>query len=170
MSDPIKLKAAGEKHTLDVTACRQLPFGERPEIEFVGRDGSKVWVPKSSSDRQLARLELTMDSVVGHRLTIKRDPNGNKVPFWGFYLEENGNGTGGGAHPRPAATTQPAAPPAPAAAVEQTDKGSALYVKITAWVLKEIVPLYQKAGVPVTQEATAACVHTLYINASKNGH
>lgn len=175
MSEPIKLKLAGEKHTLDVARCRLLPFGNDPEIEYEGRDGSKVWVPQASSDRQLARLNLTMESVVGRRVTIKRDANSVKgrPPFWGIYLED-ANGTGGAqSAPRQAGATSAAketsqtvtAPSAPAPSGHE-EKASTLYARVTAYVLGTIAPMYAKAGIPMSDQGVARCVNTLFINAN----
>src|SRR3990167_2019 len=99
MSEPIKLKAEGDRHTMDVASCKKLDFGDYPEYEFTGKDGSVVRVPESSTHRQLDRLTLTSQTVVGQRITFKRDKNAKipSKPFWGIYLEEGGagNGTGG---------------------------------------------------------------------------
>lgn len=173
MSDPIKLTKEGDRHTMTVASCTKLGFGDYPEYEFVGRDGSKVRVPESSTLRQLGRLDLTAESVAGRRVTIKRDKNAKQPnkPFWGIYLEdgeaEPSGGTGGaavaaresapttGTHTTTAPTTQP-----------DPEKGAALYAKITDYVLAHIVPRYQKAGIQVTHEGTAATVATLYIAAN----
>lgn len=169
MSEPIKLKNAGEKHTLTVRRVRLLPFGNDPEIEYEGTDGSKVWVPQKSSDRQLARLNLTEETVVGCTITIKRDPNSTKgrPPFWGIYLEEGGNG-GAGAAPPGGGNGQPSTAERPASTAPLS--GHKLYESITDYVLTKIAPRYQDAGIGLSPEATAAIVATLYIQASKNGH
>ena len=59
----------------------------------------------------------------------------------------------------------PATQPTPA----HPEKPHVLYLSITKWVLGEIVPLYADAGVPLSMEGTAASIHTLFINASRNG-
>ena len=43
------------------------------------------------------------------------------------------------------------------------------YRALTLWVLSEIVPLYEKAELGLTAEAAAACVQTLFIQASQRG-
>lgn len=178
MSDPIILKNAGDKHTMDVASCGELPFGRYKEYEFVGRDGSKVRVPKVSAERQLGRLSLTAESVVGRRVTIKRDPNAADPTknFWGLYLEEsgaNGNGTSGASNGAtaaggqqaarevtPAATTQPAPPP--------REKRSAIYLAQTQWVLDKIVPLYEAKKISVNANDVHAMVAVLFIAETRN--
>lgn len=185
MSEPIKLKLAGEKHTLTVKRVRLLPFGNDPEIEYEGTDGSKVWVPQKSSDRQLARLNLTEETVVGRRITIKRDANSTKgrPPFWGIYLEDgesgakNGNGSGPASAGKAGASTSggavasslPPQPPAPSPAKDQGASGYKLYRQITEKVLADIVPLYAEHGVTPDASAVHSIVATLYISAQK-GH
>lgn len=173
MSEPIKLKNVGEKHTMEVASCAKLTFGRYPEYEFTGGDGSVVRVPEAATLKQLGRLDLTPASVVGHRITIKRDKNTQdpSKPFWGLYLEEgNGSGpvsagkagapTSGGS----VATPLPHQPPAPS-----PSKPSELYEKVTDYVLATIVPKMKAAGVPVTHEGTSAQIATLFIAANNGG-
>lgn len=175
MSEPILLKNAGDKHVMDVASCGLLPFGKYKEYEFVGRDGSRVRVPQQSAERQLVRLGLTPEAIVGRRVTLKRDPSTDPAkPFWGIYLEDgeyaqSGYGNGGPSNGGTAATTQPAATPKPEP-VKPKVSGHELYEKITDYVLATIKPKYDKAGIGLSPEATAAICATLYIGAQKNGH
>jgi hypothetical protein len=179
VSDPIKLKAEGDRHAMKVARCRKLPFGKRPELEFEGEDGSKVWMPEPSALRQLGNLSLTVDSVVGRRITIKRDPNKTDAtkPYWGIYLEDgesgakvNGSGpasagkagastSGGGV-----ATALPTQPPTQPA---KPEKDSALYLRMTEFVLTDVKNLYETHGYQMPAEVAAACVQTLYIQAKR---
>jgi hypothetical protein len=176
-TEPIKLKAVGEKHTLDVVRCRKLPFGKRPELEFEGKDGSLVWMPEPSALRQLGRCELTVESVVGKRITIKREKSDDPAkPYWGIYLEDGAEPSKGGASNGAAATTQPAATtqarPVTRQQVEQAfdaepvekEKASAIYKRMTEWVLSDIVPLYANKGIPLDMQAIASITATLFIN------
>lgn len=43
------------------------------------------------------------------------------------------------------------------------------YKAITEWTLKEIAPLYEKAGIGLSPEAAAAISATIFINADKHG-
>lgn len=191
----IKLVGAGSTLVMLVDTCGELPFGDYKEVEFVGMDDTNrrvaLRIPKSSTDRQLGRLEMVYTDAVGKRLIFSRDPNTkspDKPPYWGINLAsgavwpvENGQpGTGGtGAIPRPAGTAQPPAPPNPAPATStgvtsgtvaqphEHPSGAALYRKIAKWYLDEIVPLYIEAGVPVTHEGCGAGIAALYIQANK---
>jgi hypothetical protein len=192
----LKLKNPGDRATLTVASCALLPFGDYPEVEFIGVDSEggtvAVRVPQSSADRQLARIERTYESVVGDVITIKRDPNSKQPskPYWGLYLESSGakNGRASsearsavGATPEPK-RVPPATVQAPvsradvervldAAPVEQQGaSGAELYLKITKWVLKEIPQYYEVAGLTPDADTIAAISATLFIQASRNGH
>lgn len=175
MSEPIKLKNAGDKHTMDVASCAKLAFGDYPEYEFVGRDGSKVRVPEVSAKRQLERLELTADSIVGRRVTIKRDPNSKNAakPFWGLYLEDGAKSNGSGAanaatpgSPTSGAVSQPPhSSPAPTQASDEKEKLNKVYGRCLDHVLAVEVPKLKAAGVTVTHEGVSAMTSTLFIAA-----
>lgn len=167
MSEPLKLKNPGESVTIVVKSCTKLTFGQYPEFEFVGRDGSKVRVPEVSALRQLGNLELTPESIVGRRVTIKRDANAKQPakPYWGIYLEGSGaKVTGGAANGAAVGTTQPPAAPAPAAPAKP-EKDSALYLRMTEFVLTDVRNLYETHGYEMPADVAAAITATLYINA-----
>lgn len=91
-----KLTTAGESLILNVMACAQVPVGQYPEVEFTGidtetRTATAVRVPKSSADRQLARLNLTYADCVGKTLRISRDPNASvpSKPYWGISVTQD---------------------------------------------------------------------------------
>lgn len=193
--EPIKLKNAGDKHTMDVQFCRKLPFGDFPEFEFQGRDGSVVRVPESSTLRQFERLAVNEESIVGRRVTIKRDKNAKQPskPYWGIYLEdgaESSGGTGGAASAAkpgtgtlPTHTTTGTTQPRPATQKDverifdaepvgeaKKPTGYALYRQITEKVLADIIPIYEKNGIQFDGADVAAICATLFIQASRNGH
>jgi hypothetical protein len=176
MSEPIKLKAAGDKHAMQVATAAKLTFGQYPEIEFVGRDGSVVRVPEVSAMRQLGNLSLTLDGIVGKRITIKRDPNAKQPakPYWGIYLEDgNGNGSGGASAPAAGASTsdrvsQPTSPQPPTQAAPTTgakEKDSALYLRMAKFALTDVRKLYEGEAMDFPPEVAASITATLFINA-----
>lgn len=109
----IKLKSAGESCTLTVTACAPATAGQYPGILFEGdADGARVGVemPPSSAQRQLDRLNLDSESVVGKTITISRDENPSNParPYWGITLA--GNATHTTKPPTKAANAEPESP------------------------------------------------------------
>ncbi len=162
----IPLKKAGDTITLAIVKCSKVPVGKFPEYEFVGTAADKrlfaVVVPQTAVSRQLARMEQTVESVVGLTLTFSRDPNPADAakPYWGITLAS-------GATPSPAPVPAQAAV-ANAAPAKPQENGAALYSKITDHVLTKVIPKYAAVGIEVTMEGTAAIVATLYINACKH--
>lgn len=178
-AEPIKLKNEGDRHTMTVADCQKLTFGRYPEYEFTGTDGSVVRVPESATLKQLGRLDRTAQTIVGCRITIKRDKNSSDAskPYWGLYLEEGSgaNGTGGAASAATVAVGNApermrTATTTPTPASPEKPKGYALYKQITAQVLKDMPAQYAAAGIPLTSDATAAIIATVFIAAERNGH
>lgn len=79
----IKLKEAGESHTMTVTACESVKGQYGEQMKFDG-DGDTIYLPQDSAERQLTRLGLDAETVVGEHLTFSRSPNPKKgaAPFW----------------------------------------------------------------------------------------
>ena len=173
MTDPIKLTTAGQSVTFACTACFQVPVGKFPEIEFQGMDGTTplvIRVPKVSADRQLGRIPLTYEQAVGCRLTISRDPNPAtpSKPYWGITLVSQGTGTAGASLPQGAGAGAHASPPTPVAPAP-AEKRDVIYARITDWVLANIVPKYDAAGITCDSATVAAITATLYIDTRKHG-
>lgn len=174
----IALKNVGEWVTIGIASAEQVPVGRFPEYSFIGVDGDEqhvdLRVPKASADKQLARLNLTLADTVGAILKFSRGENKTDAskPYWNIDVVAQGNGTSGGRTSAVSGNTQPAAPtpPAPAKPVEEREKGSAIYKRVTQFVLDDILPLYRKAGVTPTATDIHAMVATVYIAATKNGH
>lgn len=164
----VQLTQAGDAVTFRVTSCAPMAIGQYPEIEYIGvtAEGTMVAVrvPESSSKRQLERIEHTQQSIVGQTVTIKRDPNAKQPskPYWGIWLESTPID-----RPVPVANAAPGSSNgnghAPAV-VDEKEKASHLYARITDYVIATIVPKYKAAGIPVTHEGTAAIVATIFIN------
>jgi hypothetical protein len=164
--DLIKLKTAGTTLSMRVESAAQVPVGKYPEYAFIGTEigtnrSVELRMPKVSADRQLERLELTLEDAVGLALLFSRDENPNDAakPYWGIAILDSEVE----APPQAEAATplkQPAtAPPS----------GHALYEKITDYVLTRIAPKYRDAQIGLSPEAAAAIAATLYIQASKAG-
>lgn len=96
MSEPekVKLTTAGDTLTLQVMKCAPAAVGNFPGIEFTGITTDKrlvvLEVPKASTDRQLARLEVSYQECVGRTLIFTRDPNPGQPSkaYWGINFGE----------------------------------------------------------------------------------
>lgn len=95
---PIKLTQPGSSLTMLVQSAAMATVGKYPEMVFTGvveETGELVSLamPKSSADRQLARLTLDMPGAPGEVLTFSRDANPSDAakPYWGIAFGETAN-------------------------------------------------------------------------------
>lgn len=176
----VRLKEPGEKATLRVTRVTYNAGADYPDYTFAGtlaETDEPVWVnvPKAATERQLDRLGYTdPQRTVGRLFTFKREANAKvpTKPFWAIYEEHPGDdGPMPGDAPPPVAAsraTPPQGTPAqapPAPAVE--DRIDHRYVRVTQFVLDQVVPEYTSRGLTVTAEAAAAMTATLWIQLNK---
>ena len=165
MSEPLKLKNPGESVTIVVKSCTKVPVGKYPEWEFVGHDGITVRMPEAAFQRQLKRLDLDAELIVGMTVTIGRSENKSdpSKPYWD--LDVSGAkakagpvsaGAGGTSHTVATPTSQAA--PAP-----EKEKLNKVYGRCLDHVLTVEVPKLKAAGVPVTHEGVSAMTACLFI-------
>ncbi len=115
----LKLKEAGESHTMTIKACEEAKGQYGEQVKFDGTDGNTLFLPKDSADRQLGRIPLTYEEAVGLTLTFSRDPNPKKgsSPYWGIKLADAGSKapapSGKRLTPEQAATAKPHNGPLP---------------------------------------------------------
>lgn len=175
----VKLKNVGDSATFIVVRCAP-GTGKYPDVEFEDDKGNVYPVPKSAADRQLERLGLTDDGIVGRIITISRSENRQDAskPYWNIEANgaakakgtggvPNGAASGGGQPANTRQSTSESHTPGTAQA-SASEKPSALYEKVTDFVLDKIVPRYEAAGIPVTDRGVAAMVATVYIAARDN--
>lgn len=191
----IELKAVGQEAVLHVDSCKLASVGKYPEVEFTGTDThgilAMIVVNQKSTDRQLGRLALTYQTAVGQSLRFSRSDSGDpSKPFWDInFADPNdapaslvtaGNsdkdttvrlvsasadaGPGLESAPHPADRYEMA--PGPRARADDND-GDDLYVSLTRDTLTNILPLYVKAGLPVSAEALGSMVATRFIAQTK---
>lgn len=161
-----------------------------PQIKFSGAtpdDGSAVlFLNVEPATRQLERIGLTVDSVVGQKLEIERvEKNGTK--YTNIYKANSGNAhmaapvqakpaapsnakqplSSGG--PLPWEQEETGAPPADAFPHEKLDHLFRVYSIIEDHVLATSVQKFTKAQVGSSPESVAAQIATLLIAAQKAG-
>lgn len=181
--EQVKLSNAGDELVLVIEKAEQVPVGRYPEYAFIGTTQGAgtdavdvdLRVPKASADRQLTRLNLALADTVGMTLRFSRGENKSDAskPYWNIDVVSGAKGgtgrpaTAGAAAvgQTPARETGAAATPQPAPA----EKSSAIYKRMTQYVLSDIMPLYEANNVPFDGATVAAIVATLFIN-TKNGH
>lgn len=176
----IRLDAPGSELVLTVAGVSREEIGGGTYYKF--HDGkTELLVPVKSADRQLERVGASnADMTVGKTIRFSRSAEVSKSghPYWNL-----DPAIGEGAKKTVAAIKEGRSftPPQfrddlPAELrdqeeyeqefVETVQKGESpahTYKKITAWVLSDIAPMYEKAGIGMSPESAAACAATLFI-------
>lgn len=184
MANILKLQNAGDVATLNITGCEVVEGNYGQQVKFEAGDDT-LYLPDTSAFRQLERIGLDVESAVGKRLVFSRTAStkpGAK-PFWDIAVAKKANGkppVSKNTSSKPnaelpeflqnqeeedAAELHSKIGPAPT----EKPKMREAYKALTEWVLTDIAPLYKKAQIGMSPESAAACVQTLFIQASQRG-
>lgn len=187
----VRLKEPGEKVTLRVAKVKFNANAEYPDYTFEGADvatGEPLWVnvPKAATERQVERLGYERpDELVGKVVTLKREANAKQPtkPYWAVYLEHPEDGgpmpdePGFAEHEARARRQTPPSTPAQAPARPTPANGTAAqttedrldrrYLRVTTFVLDQVLPEYRKREIPVDASAIAAMTATLFIQTNR---
>ena len=92
MGNILKLKNVGDAHTMTIKTCEATEGQFGTQVMFVGTDGNTLYLPQSSADNQLGRLELDYASVVGMPIAFSRTENKKKgsAPYWNLNVAQSG--------------------------------------------------------------------------------
>lgn len=127
-----------------------------PQFRLTGEDGTAVFVSESSGKRQLDRLSLTPESVVGKTLYIEQvEKNGTKYT--------NMSLAGAGSVTRSA----PAAAPAAAAPRQTVEELGAIYQQCVDQAMITIGNRLMDSGTPFDGAVIQAAAATLFIKATR---
>lgn len=134
-----------------------------PQVKFTGEDGTDVYVNQAPVERGLARLNLTVDTVIGKTIKFAQVKKDGKT-FTNLDLAAPG--TEGLSAPAPAAVTATASTAsfAPRRSIEDLD---ALYAQCLAIAMKHVVAKLDDAGVQYDGSTIVSAAATLFIQASK---
>jgi hypothetical protein len=192
----IELKTAGQEVFMTVQSCEKWKVGEMkfPEAKWVGTDGNghliAVHMPWSSAERQLDRLNKSMESIAGCTVKISRDPNPGGAAWWGVNFADLGDedeipdatardvealraGNAGpgldeqAPHPatRGSGSQSSQAPTNAPHVPPGVNPAYDQYLDITRFVLTRVVPLFERESDRAVEDvAIAAMVNTLFIN------
>ena len=131
-------------------------FGQ--QVRFSGEDGTDVYVNELPAQKQLARLQLDAQAVVGKTIHLEQVKK-NGTTFTNISLAAGASA--GAAAPRAAAAV-PAA--APKLSVEEL---GVLYGQCVALAFEHLYRQCEEAGLAVTSEAIQAAAATLFIKATR---
>lgn len=136
-----------------------------PQYEFVSADGVSVYVSELATLQQLARLNLTTDTVIGKRIHMEQVKKSGKT-FTNISLV----GAGGSAPSTapalgmPAPTQRAAVAPAPRMTVDEV---AAVYLECVNAAFMTFGNRCEEAGVPLTADALQAATATIFIKVTR---
>jgi len=128
------------------------------QVRFSGEDGTDVYVNELPAQKQLARLQLDLQSVVGKTIHLEQVKK-NGTTFTNISLASGGQTAG--APVRAAVATAPAAPKM---SIEEL---GALYGQCVAQALEHLYRQCEEAGIGVSAEAIQSAAATLFIKATR---
>jgi hypothetical protein len=140
--------------TITVVNVAKLEGKYGPQLRFSGDDGTDVYVNELPATKQLARLSLTPESVIGrtiHLEQVKKDG----TTFTNMSLASAGAVTG----PSYAA-------PAPAPKMSVPEIG-AVYAQCVDQAIATLGAKLEEAGLAVTPEAIQSAAATMFIRAMR---
>lgn len=148
--------------TLTVADIAQVEGNFGVQYKITSTDGTDVYVNVAPFDRQLTRLSLDVDTLVGQTIHMAQVQK-NGTTFTNVSLARAGEATGVSA-PSAAAPRAAASPAAPKMTVGEA---SALYKEALMGVYATLGDACAELGVPVTADALQAAAATVFIAANR---
>lgn len=171
VNQKLTLENAGDEAIFTVTECRtvQTKFGSK--LVFVGTDDEGTMVetpliPDTTALKQLGRLGLDTETVVGESLRFSRAGNPSGKPYW--------NIDPAGAKPAPTKRLQPAAPQRVDTSAAPKQKAGAGQIAQSYAQLWETMAGYLSASaglhnIPLDASAVQAATATVWIALKDHG-
>ncbi len=147
--------------TLTVADIAQVEGNFGVQYKITSTDGTDVYVNVAPFDRQLTRLSLDVDTLVGQTIRMEQVQK-NGTTFTNVSLARAGEATGVSA---PSASAAPRAAASPAAPKMTVGEASALYKEALMGVYATLGDACAELGVPVTADALQAAAATVFIAA-----
>lgn len=129
------------------------------QVVFDGEGDVRVYVSELTAMKQLARLNLTMESVVGKTLHMEQVKKDGKT-----YTNITLAGAGQAATAPAAGQTAPAASARPAMPIEEI---AALYGKCVDYAVATLAMRCEELEIPMDAAALQSAAATLFIRASR---
>lgn len=150
---------------LTVTKAEQQEGQFGSQVVFDGEGDVRVYVAELTAVKQLARLNLTLESVVGKTLHMEQIKKDGKT-YTNITLASAGAAQAAGTVATPVATpvTTPARSAAPALTFEEA---AALYQRCVQTAITTFGVACEEAGVAVDAAALQAAAATLFIRATR---
>lgn len=146
--------------TLTVIAADQVEGNFGPQVCFMGEGDVAVYISELSATKQLARLNLTLESCVGKTLYMEQIKKDGKT-FTNIQLVANGDAV------TVAAVAGAAKPAVAAKAPVDLPSIALLYSECVAIAMATLGARCEESGLPIDASAIQAAAATLFIRASK---
>jgi len=148
--------------TLTVADISQVEGNFGVQYKIASDDGTDVYVNVAPFDRQLGRLSLDVETLVGKTIRMEQVQK-NGTTFTNVSLAR----AGGPASAPAAASSAPRTAAAPAAPKLTVSEASALYREALMGVYQTLGDACAELGVPVTADALQAAAATVFIAANR---
>jgi hypothetical protein len=155
-------KLANGPITLTIVSATSSEGQYGPQVKFTGQDGMEVYVNQAPVERGLARLNLTVESVVGKTIKFSQVKKDGKT-FTNLDLAAPGTEGIGAPAAAPATATVSTASMS-RRSIEELD---ALYGQCLAMAMKHVVAKLDDAGVQYDGSTIVSATATLFIQAAK---
>jgi len=149
-------KLADGPITITVAQVETVQGNFGPQVKFTAEDGTSVYVNELPATKQLARLNLTMDDVVGKAIHLEQVKK-NGTTFTNMALA----GAGMTDSPRAAAPTYAAAPKQTIAEL------AGIYSECVSYAMATLGAKCEEAGIPVDAAAIQSAAATLFIKGTR---
>lgn len=143
--------------TITVAQVETVQGNFGPQVKFTAEDGTSVYVNELPASKQLARLNLTMDDVVGKAIHLEQVKK-NGTTFTNIAL------AGAGMTDSPRAAAAPTSPAAPKQTIAEL---AGIYSECVSYAMATLGVKCEEAGIPVDAAAIQSAAATLFIKATR---
>lgn len=144
--------------TLTVVSVAKVEGNFGPQVRLSGDTGIDVYLNETSAERQLGRLSLDLDSVIGKTIYLEQVKK-NGTTFTNISLSSGGASIGA-----PAASSYAAAAPAQKM---DLDAIAELYGRCVSHAMAQFGARMEEMGVPMDASALQAAAATIFIKATR---
>lgn len=143
--------------TLTVAGVESVTGNFGPQLRFSGADGVDVYVNELPATKQLARLNETVESIVGKAIYMEQVKK-NGTTYTNISLASAGQVA------RPAAAATPAAAAAPKMTLAEI---AGVYGECVGFAMSTLGARCEEAGIPIDAAAIQSAAATLFIKATR---
>lgn len=152
-------KLAAGPITLTIASVSKTEGQFGPQVRFSGANGTDVYVNEAPAERGLARLNLSLDSVVGHTIRFAQVKKDGKT-----FTNLDPAAAGSEGVEAPNVSAVPAVSHTPKRSVEEL---SSLYGECVGVAMSQLAARLDDAGIAYDGTVIASAAATVFIQAAK---